>query len=92
MPSHPSLSVLFAILVMLIGIAMPPVVEDHLEPGFCSADCPVQNAGHGTATTPPGRPSAARRLVPTAPAALPTVSADLGPLASPDAPRAPPTA
>jgi hypothetical protein len=87
-----SLSVLLAVLVMLIGIAMPPVVEDHLEPGFCSADCPVQHAGHGAAIPPAARPTAARRAAPTASAAALTVDADLAPLASPDAPRAPPTA
>jgi hypothetical protein len=92
MPSRPSVSILLAALVILIGIAMPPVIEDHLEPGFCSADCPVQHAGHGAAISPPARPSAARRPVPTAPAAAVTVDADLGLFASPDAPRAPPTA
>ena len=45
---------------MFAGVAIPPVLEDHLEPGFCSADCPVQHAGHGAAIAPPARPSAAR--------------------------------
>jgi hypothetical protein len=92
MPSRLSVSVLLAALVMLLGVAMPPVIEDHLEAGFCSADCPVQHAGYGAAIAPPPRPSAARRAAPTAPAAALTLDADLDPLASPDAPRAPPTA
>src|SRR4029450_10152779 len=40
----------------------------------------------------PARPSAARRPVPTAPAAAVTVDADLGLFASPAAPRPPPPA
>jgi hypothetical protein len=92
MPSRLSASVLLAVIVMLIGIAMPPVLEDHLEPGFCSADCPVQHAGHGAAIPPPARPGAARGPAPTAPAAALAADAGLGPLPSPDAPRAPPVA
>ena len=87
-----SLLVLIGLAVQLAGVAVPPVVEDHLEPGFCSADCPVQHAGHGAATGPPARPSAARRPAPTEPALTLAASAALEPLASPDAPRAPPAA
>ena len=84
--------VVLAILLTLVGVAVPPVVEDHLETGFCSADCPVQQAGHGvgiattviaalTHRTPrSGRP-------PILPPDVP-----LGTIASPDAARAPPVA
>jgi hypothetical protein len=92
MPSRLSLAVLIGVLLTLTGVAVPPVLEDHLEPGFCSADCPVQHAGHGAAMTPPARPSAARRPVPTAPAVTLAEDATLAPVASPDAPRAPPAA
>jgi len=44
---------LLVALAMLIGVATPPVIEDHVEVGFCSADCPVQNDGHTTALAPP---------------------------------------
>jgi hypothetical protein len=92
MPSRLSLAILFGVLVTLAGIAVPPVLEDHLEPGFCSADCPVQHAGHGGAMTPPARPSAARRPAPIAPAVTVADGLALDPPASPDAPRAPPAA
>ena len=92
MPSRLSLAVLIGVLVTLAGIAIPPVLEDHLEPGFCSADCPVQHAGHGAAMTPPARPSAARRPAPTAPAVTLADGLALDSPASPDAPRAPPAA
>jgi hypothetical protein len=90
--SRLNLVVLVGIVVMFAGVAVPPVLEDHLEPGFCSADCPVQHAGHGAAIAPPARPTAARGPAPTAPAVALAADADLVPLASPDAPRAPPAA
>jgi len=92
MPSRLSLAILFGVRVTLAGIAVPPVLEDHLEPGFCSADCPVQHAGHGVAMAPPGRQSAARRPAPTAPAVTLADGLALDLPASPDAPRAPPAA
>ena len=92
MPSRLTLTVLLGVLLTLAGVAVPPLFEDHLEPGFCSADCPVQHAGHGAATAPPARPSASHRPAPAASAVAPTVGAALEPLASPDAPRAPPAA
>ena len=90
--SRLNLAVLIAIIVVFAGVAVPPVIEDHLEPGFCSADCPVQHAGHGAAIAPPARPTAARGPAPTAPAVTLAAQADLVSLASPDAPRAPPAA
>jgi hypothetical protein len=90
MPSRLSLAVLIGVAVILAGVAVPPVVEDHLESGFCSADCPVQHAGHGAAMAPPARPSAARRPAPTTPALTLTDGLALQSPASPDAPRAPP--
>jgi len=92
MPSRLSLAVLLALLVTLTGVAIPPVLEDHLEPGFCSADCPVQHTGYGAAVAPATRPSAARGPAPTASAVALADGAAVAPLASPDAPRAPPAA
>src|SRR5262245_57834189 len=87
-----TLAVLIGLLVALAGVVVPPVLEDHLEPGFCSADCPVQHTGHGAAAAPPARPSAARRPAPIAPALTVADGIALEPLANPDAPRAPPAA
>ncbi len=81
-----------AVAVILAVIVVPPVIEEHLEPGFCSADCPVQHAGHGAAITAPPLVSAARRAPVVAIAESPATEADLGAVASPDAPRAPPAA
>jgi hypothetical protein len=78
--------------VILAVMTAPPVFEDHLEPGFCSADCPVQHAGHGAAITSPPLASTARRAPVLATAEARSAAADLGPVASPDAPRAPPAA
>ena len=61
MSSRLRVAVVLAIVVILAGVAVPPVIEDHLEPGFCSADCPVQHAGHGAAIAAPPLASAARR-------------------------------
>ena len=86
------IGVLLALLVALIGAAVPPVIEDHLEAGFCSADCPVQHDGHGGAIAPP-LAALARRPAPVFVAASPH-RADV-PLEAPpssDAPRAPPLA
>jgi len=77
--------------LMVIGVAIPPVTEDRLETGFCSADCPVQHAGHGTAVGPPPAPTAAHRLaIVAAPIARETDPARSTP-PSPDVPRAPPS-
>jgi hypothetical protein len=86
-----SLTVLVALL-LLSAAATPPVVEDHLVIGFCSADCPVQHTGHGAAIAPPPVPSASRRatVVVTVIARGPDVA--LVHDDTPDAPRAPPSA
>jgi hypothetical protein len=81
-----------AVAVILAVVAVPPVIEEHLEPGFCSADCPVQHAGHGAAITSPPLASAARRTPVVATAETRGAKADRGAVASPDAPRAPPAA
>ena len=86
------LSILLVVIVMMAGVAVPPPVEDHLEPGFCSADCPVQHAGHGAAITPSAAPSAARRAPAVAAPATGEINADRGVIVSAHAPRAPPSA
>jgi len=83
---------LFAVLVTLAGVAIPPVIEDHLEPGFCSADCPVQHAGHGVGITTRAQ---ALRAHPAPVFIAPLMLSDDGPIARPDSadsPRAPPSA
>jgi hypothetical protein len=92
MSSALRLSILLVLIVMVAGIAVPPPVEDHLEPGFCSADCPVQHAGHGAAITPSPAPSAARRARAVATPATRASDADRGVIVSAHAPRAPPSA
>jgi hypothetical protein len=91
MPSAWRLSLLLVVLVLLAGVAVPPLTEDHLEPGFCSADCPVQHAGHG-AITPSPAPSAARRVPAVAVPVTRGADADRSVIASAHAPRAPPSA
>ncbi len=86
------LSILLVAIVLIAGVAAPPPIEDHLEPGFCSADCPVQHAGHGAAITPASVPSAARRAPIVAAPAPGEADADRGVIASAHAPRAPPSA
>jgi hypothetical protein len=84
--------VVLAIIVTLTGVAVPPIIEDHLEPGFCSADCPVQHAGHGTGITTPVAAIAVHRTPVVNAPLLPRTDAPLATAASPDAPRAPPFA
>jgi hypothetical protein len=84
--------VLLMAMVTLAGVAIPPVLEDHVEPGFCSADCPVQHAGQGSVTPPPPVPAAPRRSPVVVVTPVPGVRADLGAVVSFDAPRAPPSA
>jgi hypothetical protein len=78
--------------VTLIGVATPPVIEEHLEPGFCSADCPVQHPGHGAAVAAPPPPSAAGRAAVVGAASTCGTVVELGSVDSPAAPRAPPSA
>ena len=86
-----SLTVLVALL-LLIAVATPPVVEDHLEVGFCSADCPVQHTGHGAAIEPPPLPSASHRAPVIVGVIVRGADATLAHDDTPDAPRAPPSA
>ena len=92
MPLRLRVVMLLVALMTLLGVATPPVIEDHVEVGFCSADCPVQQAGHTTATAPPQPPSIARRSAPVSIAAARLADAELGAVDAPDAPRAPPSA
>ncbi len=85
-------AVVLAIVVTLTGVAVPPVIEDHLEAGFCSADCPVQHAGHGTGITPSVIAVAVHRTPVVSAPPPPRTDDPLVPNASPDAPRAPPFA
>ena len=78
--------------VTLIGVATPPVIEEHLEPGFCSADCPVQHPGYGAAIAAPPAPSAVGRAAVVGAAAIGRTAVELGAVDAPVAPRAPPSA
>jgi hypothetical protein len=93
-PSVPAwfVPVLLMAMMALAGVAIPPVLEDHVEPGFCSADCPVQHPGHGSVTPPPPVPTAPRRSPVVVVTLVPGVRADLAAVASLHAPRAPPSA
>ena len=75
MPLRLRVVVLLVALMMLLGVATPPVIEDHLEVGFCSADCPVQHDGHTTALAPPPPASGTRRSAPVSIAAAATLLA-----------------
>jgi hypothetical protein len=84
---------LLAVVVLtVVDIATPPVIEDHNEVGFCSADCPVQLPGHGAGITVAPPPSSAAHT--TAEPVVPAREADAERDAktAPDAPRAPPSA
>jgi hypothetical protein len=85
-------AVVLAIIVTLTGVAVPPVIEDHLEAGFCSAECPVQQAGHGTGITTPVVAIAVHRTPVISAPLLPCTDAPLATATSLDAPRAPPFA
>jgi len=92
MPLRLRVVMLLVALMTLIGVATPPVIEDHLEVGFCSADCPVQHDGHTIALAPPPPASGTRRSAPVSIAAARLADAELGAVDAPDAPRAPPSA
>ena len=92
MPLRLRVVMLLVALMTLIGVATPPVIEDHLEVGFCSADCPVQHAGHAVGiTTGVQILRASQATVFTGPFML-GGNVAVTRLASPDAPRAPPSA
>jgi hypothetical protein len=92
MPRRWRLPIVVLVLVTLGSVAAPPVIENHLEAGFCSADCPVQLAGHGAAVTPPVPAVAIHRAPVVAAACMARAVDDVGTVRLPDAPRAPPSA
>jgi len=91
MPWLRSLTVLVALL-LLAAVATPPVVEDHLQVGYCSADCPVQHTGHGAAIEAPPVPSASHRAPVIVTVVARACAVALVHDDTPDAPRAPPSA
>ena len=86
------LIVLLAVLVTLVEVVTPPVIENHHEIGFCSADCPVQHAASGAAIAPPAPPRAAQRLAVIVTAVPRGIESESSTADAPDAPRAPPSA
>jgi hypothetical protein len=83
---------LVVVLLTVVDVATPPVIEDHTEVGFCSADCPVQLPGHGTGVAVAPPPSSAEPTKAVVALVARDVDAERGALAAPDAPRAPPSA
>ena len=92
MPWRVRVVILFVALVTLLGVATPPVFEDHVETGFCSADCPVQHDGHGIAIAPPLAPSASRGALVILGLLERGSDVEIVPVTGPAAPRAPPSA
>ena len=84
--------ILLVAMVTSTDVALPPVMEDHVERGYCSADCPVQHAASGAAIAPPPPPRAVHRLTVVVTAVVRAVEVNAGASAAPDAPRAPPAA
>jgi hypothetical protein len=84
--------ILFLALGALIDVATPPVIENHLEIGFCSADCPVQHAAAGAAVAPPPPPRVVDRLAATVAAVAFGFDIATSAAEAPDVPRAPPSA
>jgi hypothetical protein len=86
------LALLVVVLLTVADVTTPPVIEDHSEVGFCSADCPVQLPGHGAgiAVAPP--PSSAACTTAEAVVLARETDAERGAKTAPDAPRAPPAA
>jgi hypothetical protein len=91
MPRRVRLVILLVALVTLLGVATPPVLEDHVEAGFCSADCPLQHEGGGIAITSPLPPSAARGLLVVLAVLERGGEVAIRPDTGPAAPRAPPS-
>jgi hypothetical protein len=83
---------LVVVLLTLVDVATPPVIEDHREVGFCSADCPAQLPGHGTGITVAPSPSSAAHTTAADVVLARDADVDLGAVAASDAPRAPPSA
>jgi len=92
MPWRRRVVILLIALVPLLGVATPPVFEDHAEAGFCSADCPVQHDGHGVGITSPPAPIASRGVLVVLGVLERGVDVEIRPVAGPAAPRAPPSA
>ena len=84
--------VLLVALVALVDVAAPPLIEDRLQLGFCSADCPVQHAASGAAVTPATPPGAGHRLAVVVSEVTGEPGIVTGAGDAPDAPRAPPSA
>jgi hypothetical protein len=84
--------ILLAAVVMIIDVATPPVIETHLELGFCSADCPVQHAASGAAIAPPAPPRPVHRRANVVDAVARADEAEIRSAGAPDVPRAPPVA
>ncbi len=92
MPWRLRVVILLIALVTLLGVATPPVFEDHAEAGFCSADCPVQHDGRAIAIASPLAPSASRRELVVLGVLERGADVEIRPVTGPSAPRAPPSA
>jgi hypothetical protein len=92
MPAWLRITMVLAALTILVDVAVPPVIEDHAERGFCSADCPVQRPGHGAALAPAAPRAQAHRLVRSVTTTTSGPDVESPRAMGLDAPRAPPAA
>jgi hypothetical protein len=92
MPAWLRITMVLAALTILVDVAVPPVIEDHAERGFCSADCPVQHPGHGAALAPAAPRAQGHRLVRSVMATTSRPDVESPRATGLDAPRAPPAA
>ena len=85
-------ALLVVVLLTVADVATPPVIEDHSEVGFCSADCPVQLPGHGAGIAVAPTPSGGAHTTAEAVVLARQTDGERGAQTAPDAPRAPPSA
>jgi hypothetical protein len=82
-----------AMLLLAAGdIALPPVIENHIEIGYCSADCPVQHPGSGVALREDQHADTSVPLTVGPMRATPESASPVAAAIALDAPRAPPSA
>jgi hypothetical protein len=81
-----------ALLVLLaVGAPAPPEpIEDRSVPGYCSPDCPLQQAAHAVAIAAAPPPRLAGDALVGRAVRGPRLAAAPSTALSPDAPRAPP--
>ena len=84
-------ALLLVAILILASAAAPPLIEDHLEAGFCSADCSVQHDGQATAVEPTPSPGETRHIAARHAGGIGVTDASPGATFGPSSPRAPPS-